>query len=285
MAAQVIKGKIVAEKMKASLESDVKEVTLKTGRAPGLAVVLVGNNAASQTYVNSKRRVSKELGIADFSHDLEATVSEKELLDLIEHLNQDNRVDGILVQLPLPNHISETKVLHAIDPAKDVDGFHPYNVGLLSTGSPVLVACTAAGVMELIKSTGVELKGKKAVVVGRSNIVGKPVSMLLLNEHATVTMCHSRTANLSEECLAADILVVAVGKKYCILGDWVKPGAIVIDVGMNRDESGLCGDVAFEQACQKAAYITPVPGGVGPMTIIMLMANTIKAAKQREGLA
>ncbi len=282
MPAQIIDGKAEAQKIYADLPARVNAFRERNGRPPGLAVVWVGEDPASQVYVRNKRKKSEELGLASFKHDLPATTSEDEVLTLIERLNQDPAVDGILVQMPLPPQVSEEKIVHAISLDKDVDGFHPENRGRLFSGRPRFVPCTPAGIMTLLQSTGVALRGKKAVVVGRSLLVGKPVAMLLLQDNATVTMCHSRTENLDAECRAADILVVAVGKKSCVLGDWIKPGAVVIDVGINRDESGLCGDVAFEQARERAAFITPVPGGVGPMTIAMLMVNTLKAAEARE---
>jgi len=282
MSAQILDGKALAADVCQRVEEQIEEFKQQKGRAPGLAVVLVGADPASQVYVRNKRRKSQELGIISFAYDLPSATSEDDLLALIKQLNHDPQVDGILVQLPLPGHIQTEKVIQAIDPDKDVDGFHPYNMGQLFIGTPRLVPCTPAGIMELIHNTGICLQGKRAVVVGRSNIVGKPIAMLLLQKHATVTVCHSRTEQLAAECMAADILVVAVGKKFCVLGEWIKPGAVVIDVGMNCDESGLCGDVAYEQARQRAAFITPVPGGVGPMTIAMLMANTLKAARLRE---
>jgi methylenetetrahydrofolate dehydrogenase (NADP+) / methenyltetrahydrofolate cyclohydrolase len=282
MSATILDGKAIANTICQQVGKQVAEFQQQIGRAPGLAVVQVGEDSASQIYVRNKRKRSQELGIFSVAHDLPVDTSEETLLQLVEQLNQDPQVDGILVQLPLPKHISTDKIIQAIDPDKDVDGFHPYNMGSLFTGKARLVSCTPLGVMEIIRSTGIEIKGKKAVVVGRSNIVGKPIAMLLLQKHATVTMCHSRTQNLNSECLSADILVAAVGQKFCVLGDWIKPGAVVIDVGINRDESGLCGDVAFQQAKERAAFITPVPGGVGPTTIAMLMKNTLKAAQLRE---
>lgn len=283
MAGKIIDGKAIANQYKEQLTRESKEISLKLGRPPGLAVVLVGQDPASQVYVRNKRQVSRACGLNSFAYDLPETVTEAELLTLIKRLNQQEEVDGILVQLPLPSHISPNKVIETISPEKDVDGFHPVSMGRLMAGQPTFVSCTPTGIMALLKSINLDLVGKKAVVVGRSNIVGKPIAQLLLQQDATVTICHSRTANLADECRQADILVVAVGQKYCILGDWVKPGAVVIDVGINRDESGLCGDVAFDQAREKASYITPVPGGVGPMTICMLMANTLKAVKMRKG--
>lgn len=281
MTAKIIDGRALAGRIKSDVAQEAKTLTQEMGRPPGLAVVLVGQDPGSLTYVGSKRRVSRELGLASFAYDLPDTTPEAELLALVEELNHREDVDGILVQLPLPRHIHADKVIEAISPDKDVDGLHPINLGWLLAGHPRFVSCTPAGVMELIKTTDIEIAGKKAVVVGRSNMVGKPIAQLLLMANATVTMCHSRTEDLAQECSQADILVVAIGRKQCILGDWIKPGAVVIDVGINRDESGLHGDVDFEQARLKAGHITPVPGGVGPMTISMLMANTLKAARQR----
>ncbi|MEW6517090.1 MAG: bifunctional methylenetetrahydrofolate dehydrogenase/methenyltetrahydrofolate cyclohydrolase FolD [candidate division FCPU426 bacterium] len=282
MTAQIIDGKAQAARLCGELQGQIAAFRARSGRPPGLAVVLVGDDEASHIYVRGKRKRGEELGFRAFTEDYPASVSEDDLLAVIGRLNADPHVDGILVQLPLPKHISSERVLAAVDPDKDVDGFNPANMGRLLAGHPRFVPCTAAGIMALIRSTGISLPGKKAVVVGRSNIVGKPTALLLLHEHATVTLCHSRTENLAAECRTADVLVVAVGKKFCILGDFIKPGAVVIDVGINRDESGLCGDVAFAQAREKAGHITPVPGGVGPMTIAMLMANTLRAAAQRE---
>jgi len=276
--AQIIDGKRIAEELKEEISREVVELK-KRGISPGLAVVLVGSDPASQVYVKNKRLACARTGIESFSYDLPETTSEEELMRLVAELNADNRVHGILVQLPLPKGINERRVLESIVPEKDVDGFHPINVGRLMTGEPCLVACTPAGCMRLIDSTGVELKGKHAVVVGRSNIVGKPAAILLLERHATVTICHSRTADLAAEVGRADVLVAAVGRAKMIPGAWIKPGSVVIDVGINRTAEGkLCGDVDFESARERAGFITPVPGGVGPMTIAMLLKNTIQAA-------
>jgi len=276
--AQIIDGKRIAEELKEEISREVVELK-KRGISPGLAVVLVGSDPASQVYVKNKRLACARTGIESFSYDLPETTSEEELMRLVAELNADNRVHGILVQLPLPKGINERRVLESIVPEKDVDGFHPINVGRLMTGEPCLVACTPAGCMRLIDSTGVELKGKHAVVVGRSNIVGKPAAILLLERHATVTICHSRTADLAAEVGRADVLVAAVGRSKMIPGAWIKPGSVVIDVGINRTAEGkLCGDVDFESARERAGFITPVPGGVGPMTIAMLLKNTIQAA-------
>lgn len=282
MPAQVIDGKAQASSICAALQGEVAAFRDRFGRPPGLAVVQAGDDEASKIYVRGKRKRALELGFHALTEDYPATIGEEELLAVISRLNADPVVDGILVQLPLPRGISSERMLAAVNPDKDVDGFHPANMGRLLAGHPRFVPCTAAGIMHLIRSTGISLSGKKAVVVGRSNIVGKPTALLLLHEHATVTLCHSRTRDLAAECRTADVLVVAVGKKYCIVGDFIKPGAVVIDVGINREESGLCGDVAFDQARERAAFITPVPGGVGPMTIAMLMTNTLHAAQRRE---
>jgi methylenetetrahydrofolate dehydrogenase (NADP+)/methenyltetrahydrofolate cyclohydrolase len=241
----------------------------------------VGENPASQVYVRNKRTACKKAGIESFAHDLPKETSEADLLKLIGSLNDDARVHGILVQLPLPDHIDSQKVIEAIRPAKDVDGFHPENVGLLSLGRPCLPPCTPSGIMHLIGSTGIEISGKRAAIVGRSNIVGKPVSMMLLARNATVTVCHSRTQAIEEEVGRADIVVAAVGKPHFVKGSWIRPGAVVIDVGINRlEDGGLTGDVEFDAACERASFITPVPGGVGPMTIAMLLRNTVEAASR-----
>jgi len=278
MSARVLNGKELATKIKGELKQTVDEIKKKNIH-PGLAVVIVGNDPASRVYVNSKKRSCEEIGIESFEYALDESVSEAELIELIEKLNNDDRVDGILVQLPLPKHIDEEKIILTIDSSKDVDAFHPENVGRIMTGNPKFLPCTPAGVMELIKESGIEVAGKECVIVGRSNIVGKPQSMLLLAEHGTVTICHSRTKNLEEVIKRADILVVAVGKPEMVKGSSIKPGAVVIDVGMNRLENKkLVGDVEFESASSVASAITPVPRGVGPMTIAMLMKNTVRAA-------
>jgi methylenetetrahydrofolate dehydrogenase (NADP+)/methenyltetrahydrofolate cyclohydrolase len=247
-------------------------------------VVIVGNDPASRVYVNSKKKACRETGIESFEYALEGNVPEDELLELVEKLNADSSVSGILVQLPLPKHIDEQKVILAICPDKDVDAFHPINVGKIMIGNPDFQPCTPAGVMELIKESGIEIAGKECVVVGRSNIVGKPQAMLLLAQNGTVTLCHSKTRDLAEVCRRADILVAAVGKAELIKGDMIKPGAVVIDVGMNRlEDKKLVGDVEFSSASEIASAITPVPGGVGPMTIAMLMKNTVRAAVLQSG--
>lgn len=278
--ANIIDGKAVAARVREELKEEVEKLTLK-GKKPGLAVIMAGNNPASAVYVKNKEKAANELGIYSEMIYLPEDVSEDELLAVVERLNGDEKIHGILVQLPLPRGIDEKKVIAAISPYKDVDAFHAQNVGKIMIGEYDFLPCTPAGVMELLKSCGAKIAGKNAVVVGRSNIVGKPMAMLLLHEDATVTVCHSKTENLSEITRRADILVAAVGKAKFITGDMIKDGAVVIDVGMNRDENGkLCGDVDFESAEKKAEYITPVPGGVGPMTIAMLMKNTVKSAEK-----
>ena len=280
MAATIIDGKAVSKKIRLQLTEEVAEFKAKTGITPGLAVVLVGEDPASQTYVRNKEKSTVKAGMYSEVHRLSADTSEEQLLNLVEKLNQDIKIHGILVQLPLPKHIDETKVLNAINPRKDVDGFHPVNAGHLFIGQDSFIPCTPHGIMELLADEGVDLKGKQAVVVGRSNIVGKPVAMLLLQQHATVTICHSRTADLGAITRQADVLVVAVGRPNFITGDMIKPGAVVIDVGINRLDQGLVGDVDFESAKAVAGSITPVPGGVGPMTITMLLKNTLAAAQK-----
>ncbi|MCR4403506.1 MAG: bifunctional methylenetetrahydrofolate dehydrogenase/methenyltetrahydrofolate cyclohydrolase FolD [Firmicutes bacterium] len=286
MAATIIDGKAVAKDVRTEVAAGVQDFVSKHGFPPGLAVVIVGDDPASRVYVDSKKKACHALGIYSEEHALPATTTQEELLSLIRRLNEDPRIHGILVQLPLPDHLDEGRVLEAIDPRKDVDGFHPVNVGKLLVGAECFVPCTPAGILELIKRTGVDLKGKRAVVVGRSNIVGKPVAVLLLAEHATVTVCHSRTRDLPGVCREADILVVAVGKPEMVDASYIKPGAVVIDVGVNEvgtSEGGkrkLVGDVKFDSASEVAGSITPVPGGVGPMTIAMLMKNTLIAAER-----
>lgn len=275
----IIDGKEIAKKRKGEIAQQV-EVLKKSGITPGLAVVLVGDNQASRTYVRNKQKTCKELGMHSVLIEYAEDLPEEELLGKIDELNQDESIHGILVQLPLPAHISEMKVIEAISSEKDVDGFHPVNIGRMMIGQDSFLPCTPYGILVMLKETGINLEGKHVVVVGRSNIVGKPVGQLLLNENATVTYCHSRTKNLEEHTLAADIVIAAVGRAGFIKQEHIKPGAIVIDVGINRNEEGkLCGDVAFEEVKEKAGYITPVPGGVGPMTITMLMDNTLKSAR------
>lgn len=276
---KLISGKEISMQVKQRIKSEVLELKDK-GVHVGLAVVIVGNNAASRVYVNGKKKACELVGIESFEYAMTEETTQEELVELVKKLNKDDRVDGILVQLPLPKHIDEKCVINTIVPEKDVDAFHPVNVGKIMIGEYNFLPCTPAGIMELIHSTGVDVKGKNCVVVGRSNIVGKPMAMLLLHESGTVTICHSKTKDLKEECLRADILVAAVGVAKMITADMVKPGAVVIDVGMNRLEDGkLCGDVDFENVKEVAGFITPVPGGVGPMTIAMLMQNTLTSAK------
>jgi 5,10-methylene-tetrahydrofolate dehydrogenase/Methenyl tetrahydrofolate cyclohydrolase len=276
--ARIIDGKAVAARIRADLKGKITELTA-AGTQPGLAVVIVGDNPSSRKYVNMKKKACAELGIYSEEHALAEDVTQEKLLRLVDDLNQNLRIHGILVQLPLPEHLNEQQVIEEISPAKDVDGFHPINVGKLLIGIPGFVSCTPAGVMELIKETGTSISGKECVVIGRSNIVGKPQAVLLLREHGTVTICHSRTHNLAEVCRRADILVAAVGKAEFVTADMIKPGAVVIDVGTSVNSEGkLVGDVRFEEALQVAGWITPVPGGVGPMTIAMLMKNTVESA-------
>ena len=274
--ATIIDGKALAARRKAEIAQEVAALPHR----PGLAVILVGENPASRIYVNHKEKDCAECGIYSEEYSLPETASEGELLALIELLNERKNIHGILVQLPLPKHLDEDKVICAIDPAKDVDAFHPYNVGRIMQGEATLLPCTPAGVMDMLDAYGIDPAGKECVVVGRSNIVGKPQAMLLLHRHATVTICHSRTKDLAAVCRRADILVAAVGKAGLITADMVKDGAVVIDVAMNRGADGkLCGDVAFDEVAAKAGYITPVPGGVGPMTRVRLLDNTLKAAR------
>lgn len=274
----IIDGKLVAQEVKAKVSKKVKELQ-KNGITPGLAVIIIGNKQASRIYVNNKKKACAEVSIYSKEYALPDTTSQKELIELISKLNNDDSINGILVQLPLPNHINEKAVIEAIDPLKDVDAFHEINVGKIMIGEYDLLPCTPAGIIELLNSQNIEIEGKHCVVVGRSNIVGKPMAMLLLHRNGTVTICHSKTKNLKEICKNADILIAAVGKAKFITSDMVKKDAVVIDVGMNKDENGkLCGDVDFDNVKKIASYITPVPGGVGPMTIAMLMKNTVTAA-------
>ena len=275
----IIDGNKIAQEIRNEVRLKTRELRQQTGIIPGLAVILVGDDPASQVYVGRKAKACAEVGFLSREYKLPAETEEKKLLKIIKKLNKDDQIHGILVQLPLPGHISTENIIAAIDPDKDVDGFHPYNVGGLMTGTPLFVPCTPRGIMELIARSGIDLKGKEAVVVGRSNIVGKPMAMLLLAQHATVTMCHSRTGDLPAVTRRADVLIAAVGKPHMIKADMVKEGAVVIDVGVNRLENGkLAGDVAFDDVAPKASFITPVPGGVGPMTIAMLMRNTLDSA-------
>jgi methylenetetrahydrofolate dehydrogenase (NADP+)/methenyltetrahydrofolate cyclohydrolase len=278
---KIIDGKAIAADIRKQIAADV--VALQgQGITPGLAVVLVGDDPASRVYVSMKEKACEQAGIFSDEHKLPVETTEAQLLALIKELNSDQRIDGILVQLPLPEHIDENKVLEAISPTKDADGFHPYNVGRLVTGNPLFQPCTPYGIMKMLEYIGVDLTGKEVVVVGRSNIVGKPVALMCLSQHATVTLCHSRTRDLPAKVAQADVLIAAVGRAEMIKGAWIKPGAVVIDVGVNRvGENKLVGDVEFEAARERAKAITPVPGGVGPMTITMLLYNTVEGAKRR----
>ncbi|MCI7349502.1 MAG: bifunctional methylenetetrahydrofolate dehydrogenase/methenyltetrahydrofolate cyclohydrolase FolD [Ruminococcus sp.] len=283
--AAVIDGKAISAKVKSEVRQETEALKAK-GISIGLAVVIVGDNPASRVYVNNKKKACAEVGFESFEYALPQETTQEELLALVDKLNKNDTVNGILVQLPLPKQIDEKAVINAILPEKDVDAFHPVNVGKIMIGDFAFLPCTPAGVMELIASTGVEISGKECVVIGRSNIVGKPMAMLLLHKNGTVTICHSKTKNLAEVCSRADILVAAVGRANFVTPDMVKEGAVVIDVGMNRLENGkLCGDVDYAACFEKAGYITPVPGGVGPMTIAMLMKNTLTSAKIKNGIA
>ncbi len=277
--AQIIDGKTIAMACRADIRERVKKLK-ENGVSVGLAVIIVGEDSASKVYVANKHKACADVGIESFQYALPAHTTQEQLLTLVDELNRDGRVNGILVQLPLPKHIDETAVIHAIDPSKDVDAFHPANVGKIMIGDFDFLPCTPAGVMTLLDKTGIEIAGKHCVIIGRSNIVGKPQAMLMLHRHATVSICHSKTENLRQITAQADILIAAVGRAKFVTADMVKDGAVVIDVGINRDENGkLCGDVDFEQVQDKASYITPVPGGVGPMTITTLLENTLRAAQ------
>lgn len=281
MSATIIDGKAIAADLRQSIKARVEKRLAEGKRAPGLAVILVGADPASQIYVGSKRRACEEVGFVSKSFDLPAETSQEELNSLIDQLNNDTAIDGILVQLPLPEHIPDEDIIERIHPDKDVDGFHPYNVGKLALRQPVLRPCTPRGIITLLNSTGHEIRGMDAVVVGASNIVGRPMSLELLLAGCTVTTCHRFTKNLEEKVRGAEILVVAVGKPGIVASDWIKPGAIVIDVGINRNEQGkLVGDLEFESARERAGWITPVPGGVGPMTVATLLQNTADAADE-----
>ena len=280
MAAKIIDGKAISAAVKEQVRAEIERDKIKAG----LAVVIVGDDPASRVYVNNKKKACELCGIQSFEYALPAETTQEQLLELVDTLNKDSKVNGILVQLPLPKHLDEKAVIEHISPLKDVDAFHETNVGKIMIGNYSFLPCTPAGCMELIHSTGIEVAGKECVVVGRSNIVGKPMAMLLLHENGTVTICHSKTKNLAEVCHRADILVAAVGRPNFVTADMVKDGAVVIDVGINRLENGkLCGDVKFDEVSEKAGYITPVPGGVGPMTIAMLMKNTLTAARIQNG--
>ena len=277
----IIDGKAVAQQVRDEVRVAAQRLRNDHGVVPGLGVVLVGDDPASRVYVRNKEKACAEVGIRSAEHLLPASVPEHELLDLIARLNEDPAIHGILVQLPLPDHIAGARILEAVSPDKDVDGFHPVNQGLLLSGGEGFRPCTPLGIMRMLDSVGCALKGRNAVVVGRSNIVGKPVALMLLERHATVTLCHSRTADLAGEVGRADVVVAAVGKAHAIRGEWIKPGAAVIDVGINRLSTGkLAGDVEFEAARERASWISPVPGGVGPMTICMLLSNTLLSAQR-----
>lgn len=279
--AEMIDGKLVSSVLRDKLKDEIASFKLDSGIVPGLAVIIVGNNPASQVYVRNKKKACEQVGINSYEIVLPSDVTESELLERIRELNSDPEVHGILVQLPLPSHINEETVIHAIDPNKDVDAFHPFNVGKIMIGGYVFLPCTPAGVIDLLDYYNIDVSGKKCVVLGRSNIVGKPMAHLLLQRNGTVTVCHSKTQNLEDELRSADILVVAIGKAEFVKADMVKPGAVVIDVGINRCGDGkLVGDVAFSEVSDVASYITPVPGGVGPMTITTLLKNTLNSAKQ-----
>jgi methylenetetrahydrofolate dehydrogenase (NADP+)/methenyltetrahydrofolate cyclohydrolase len=282
MPATIIDGKKIAHDVRREVRERTDDLDARGRRRPGLAVILVGDDPASAIYVRNKRAACEECGIVSVSHDLPASTAQSELRALIERLNADDAIDGILVQAPLPAHIDQETVIEAIDPTKDVDGFHPYNVGRLALRIPIMRSCTPYGVIELLRRSGIELKGKDAVVVGQSNIVGRPMALELLLAGSTITVCHSRTADLASHVRRAELLVVATGKPGLIPGDWVRPGSVVVDVGINRLPNGkLAGDVQFEGARERAGWITPVPGGVGPMTVAMLMRNTLESALRR----
>ena len=283
MSAQIIDGKAIAASVKAEIGERIQERLSAGKRAPGLAVVLVGENPASQVYVNNKRKSCEALNFVSRAYDLHASTSEVDLITIIDELNGDDEIDGILVQLPLPEHIDGDKVLERIAPEKDVDGFHPYNIGHLAQKNPLLRPCTPYGVMKMLEHCDIDPCGMDAVVVGASNIVGRPMMMELLLARATTTVCHSKTRDLAAKVAQADLVVAAVGIPEFVKGDWIKPGAVVIDVGINRLDNGkLCGDVEFDAASQRASWITPVPGGVGQMTVAMLLANTLQACEARE---
>lgn len=279
--ATIIDGKVISEKIRSDVKAETERLKDEKGVTPGLAVILVGENPASKVYVGSKEKACGEMGFYSEKHVLPATASQEELLSLIDRLNKDSKIHGILVQLPLPKQINEDAVLEAISPEKDVDGFHPYNVGRLAVGKPLFQPCTPYGMIKMLEYSNISVEGKHAVVIGRSNIVGKPIALMLLQKSATVTICHSKTKDLKEEVKRADIVVAAIGKPEFVTGDMLKQGAVVLDVGINRLESGkLVGDVDFASAEKVASAITPVPGGVGPMTIAMLMYNTLESAKR-----
>jgi len=280
--AKIIDGKAISAAIRGEIAAEVEQMKKNNGFVPGLAVIIVGEDPASQVYVRNKKKDCDETGINSIVHALPENTTQEELLALVHKLNNDDNVHGIIVQLPLPKHLDSELIINNIDSKKDVDAFHPYNVGKIMIGDYEFLPCTPAGVMALLERSNIEVAGKNCVVVGRSNIVGKPQAMMLLHKNGTVTICHSKTKDLAEVCRSADILVVAIGRAKMITGDMIKEGAVVIDVGMNRDENGkLCGDVDYESAEKKASYITPVPGGVGPMTRVMLLQNTLSAAKKK----
>jgi methylenetetrahydrofolate dehydrogenase (NADP+)/methenyltetrahydrofolate cyclohydrolase len=278
---EILDGKNAAREVRERVRIETAALIERCGVVPGLATVLVGDDPASKIYVGSKRKACTEVGFESFGHELPASTTESELLALVDQLNADPKIHGILVQLPLPRGVNEKRVIYALSPEKDVDGLHPVSQGRLLAGETGFRPCTPLGVMYLVEKTGIRLAGKRAVVIGRSLLVGKPVALLLLEQHATVTLCHSRTADLAAEVGRAEVLVAAIGKAEMIRGEWIRPGAVVIDVGINRTEVGLKGDVEYAAAAARAGYITPVPGGVGPMTVAMLMQNTLLAAKRR----
>lgn len=279
MSAKILDGLVIARQLQQKIFEQIQELIITNNRAPTLTVIIVGENPASRIYVNKKRKMCQELGILSHNYDLPESISESELLNLIDELNNNTAIDGILIQLPLPHHINKNKILESIKPNKDVDGFHPYNIGRLLTGNPFMRPCTPKGIMTLLQSTGIELSGQHAVIIGASNIVGKPMSMELVNKNCTVTICNNVTRNLAGLVKQADLVIAAAGQPYLVKGDWIKSGAIVIDVGINRLPDGkLVGDVDFAAAKLRASWITPVPGGVGPMTVIALMENTLYAA-------
>ena len=279
--AKIIDGKLISAQIREEIAEKVKEYNERMGKLPGLAVIIVGEHPASQVYVRNKKKACEQVGFNSWVYEMPESTTQDELNALIDKLNEDSAVHGILVQLPLPKHLDEEQVILRIKPEKDVDAFHPYNVGRITIGNPKFLPCTPAGIMELLHRSNIEISGKECVVIGRSNIVGKPMALLLLSENGTVTVCHSKTRDLKEVCKRADILVVAIGKADFVTADMVKEGAVVIDVGMNRNADGkLTGDVDFASVSEVASYITPVPGGVGPMTITMLLQNTLRAAEE-----
>lgn len=284
MAAVILDGKMLSSKFREDLKEETLKIKEKTGKVPGIAVILAGDDPASNVYVNSKEKSAVEAGFYSVVERVSSNVTTDELLNLVNKFNEDSKIHGILVQLPLPDGVDEKRILRAIKPEKDVDGFHPYNVGLLNIGEDCLKPCTPFGIMNMLKYYNIDITGKNAVVIGRSNIVGKPIAAMLLKENATVTVCHSKTKKLPEVCSKADILVAAIGRANFVTSDYVKEGAVVIDVGINRVDKKLYGDVNFEEVKDKCSYITPVPGGVGPMTITTLMQNTMQAFKMIEGI-